>query len=80
MSRPAGWLMELSGWSTIVSPDASKTCRRLERQFWNAITKGVISENATIKADVSSAVRARWFLQGGGMPAVTLIEHSSRYL
>jgi IS30 family transposase len=52
----------------------------VERQFWNEIAKGVTSEDAAAKVGVSSAVGARWFRQGGGMPTITLTEPGNRYL
>src|SRR5215213_4433376 len=55
---------------------------RLEhrRRFWAAIARGLSSEDAAVQAGVSSAVRVRWFREGGGMPSVTLAPASGRYL
>lgn len=37
--------------------------------FWQAIARGLSTDAAAAEAGVSSAVGARWFRQGGGMPA-----------
>jgi len=55
---------------------------RLEhrQRFWLAIARGLSSEAAALEAGVSAAVGVRWFREGGGMPTVTLIAPSGRYL
>jgi IS30 family transposase len=55
---------------------------RLEhrQRFWAAIARGVSSEEAAAAAGVSAAVGVRWFREGGGMPSVTLVAPSGRYL
>jgi transposase len=63
------------------SPGRPSTARREDRvRFWQAIARGVSTEGAAAEAGVSSAVGARWFRQGGGMPSLTLIPVSGRYL
>ena len=65
----------------IWSPGRPSTARREDRvRFWVAIAGGVSSEDAAGEAGVSSAVGARWFRQGGGMPSLTLAPVSGRYL
>lgn len=80
MGRPAGWLKELTGRSAMISPGAPKTRRSVEREFWKQIAAGVSSEDAAAVVGVSSAVGARWFRQGGGMPTITLTDPGGRYL
>jgi IS30 family transposase len=55
--------------------------RREHRQrFWEAIARGLSSEDAAVSCGVSPAVGARWFRQGGGMPSISLAPLSGRYL
>jgi IS30 family transposase len=55
--------------------------RREDRQrFWAAIARGLSSEAAALEAGVSPAVGVRWFREGGGMPTVTQVALSGRYL
>jgi DNA-binding CsgD family transcriptional regulator len=55
--------------------------RREDRQrFWEAIARGLSSEDAGRQAGVSPAVGVRWFCQGGGMPSISLAPLSGRYL
>jgi IS30 family transposase len=49
-------------------------------RFWEAIARGVSSEDAAAVAGVSQAVGSRWFRQAGGMPPITLAPLSGRYL
>jgi IS30 family transposase len=63
------------------SPGRPSTARREDRvRFWEAIARGVSTEDAAVEAGVSSAVGARWFRNAGGMPSVTLAPTSGRYL
>ena len=63
------------------SPGRPSTARREDRvQFWEAIALGFTTEDAAVKAGVSSAVGARWFREAGGMPSLTLAPVSGRYL
>jgi IS30 family transposase len=63
------------------SPGRPSTARREDRvRFWEAIARGVSSDDAADEAGVSSAVGARWFRQAGGMPPITLGPVSGRYL
>lgn len=63
------------------SPGRPPVARREHRQrFWEAIARGLASEDAAAVAGVSPAVGTRWFRQGGGMPTVTLAQPSGRYL
>ena len=49
-------------------------------RFWEAIARGVSSEDAAAGAGVSPAVGSRWFRQAGGMPPICLGPVSGRYL
>jgi IS30 family transposase len=63
------------------SPGRPSTARREDRVlFWDAIARGVSSEEAAAVAGVSSAVGARWFRQGGGMRTIRGRHLSGRYL
>jgi IS30 family transposase len=63
------------------SPGRPSIARREDRvRFWEAIARGVSSEDAAAVAGVSQAVGSRWFRQAGGMPPITLAPLSGRYL
>ena len=63
------------------SPGRPSTARREDRvRFWEAIARGVSTEDAAVAIGVSSAVGTRWFRQAGGMPSLTLASLSGRYL
>ena len=63
------------------SPGRPSTARRDDRvRFWEAIARGVSTEDAAAVAGVSSAVGTRWFRDAGGMPSLTLAPVSGRYL
>src|SRR5438874_7829197 len=49
-------------------------------RFWEAIARGVSSENAAVEAGVLPSIGVRWFRKGGGMPPLTLAPLSGRYL
>src|SRR5918995_1746372 len=63
------------------SPGRPPGWRREHRQwFWEAIARGLSSEEAAVGAGLSSAVGTRWFREGGGMPTVSDTPLSGRYL
>jgi IS30 family transposase len=63
------------------SPGRPPVGRREHRQrFWEAIARGLTSEQAGILAGVSPAVGTRWFREAGGMPSISLAPLSGRYL
>jgi IS30 family transposase len=63
------------------SPGRPSTARRENRvRFWEAIARGLSSEDAAGQAGVSSAVGSRWFRDTGGMPQLDLVPVSGRYL
>lgn len=80
MGRPAGWMKELTGRSLMKSPGAPSVRGEVERAFWRVIATGVTTEDAAAAVGVSSAVGARWFRHGGGMPPMDLVQLTGRYL
>src|SRR3990172_11422085 len=63
------------------SPGRPPVGRREHRQrFWEAVARGLASEDAGVVAGVSPAVGTRWFREGGGMPSISLAPLSGRYL
>jgi IS30 family transposase len=63
------------------SPGRPSVARREDRQrFWQAIARGLSSEDAAVSCGVSPAVGVRWFRQSGGMPSISLVPLSGRYL
>ena len=63
------------------SPGRPPVAGREEQQrFWQAITRGVSSEEAAVSCGVSPPVGGRWFREGGGMPPISLAPRSARYL
>jgi len=70
MCRPAGWMTALTGRSPMKSPGAPTHRRKVEREFWRAIARGPLAEEAALAVGVSQAVGARWFRHRGGMPSM----------
>ena len=63
------------------SPGRPSTARREDRvRFWQAIARGLTTEDAAGEAGVSPAVGSRWFRHAGGMPPIDLAPVSERYL
>jgi DNA invertase Pin-like site-specific DNA recombinase len=63
------------------SPGRPPVASREQRQrFWAAIARGVSTVVAAGEAGVSEAVGVRWFRESGGMPTVTQVPLSGRYL
>jgi IS30 family transposase len=54
--------------------------REIQQRFWRKIREGLSSEDAAVACGVSMPVGSRWFRQAGGMPPITLIPPSGRYL
>jgi len=54
--------------------------REQQKQFWEAIARGMTSEEAAILAGASPAVGTRWFRDAGGMPSVRLEPMTGRFL
>ena len=67
--------------SQMWSPGRPSIARREDRvRFWEAVARGVSSEDAAGEAGVSPVVGVRWFRQAGGMPPICLGPVSGRYL
>jgi transposase, IS30 family len=63
------------------SPGRPSTARHDDRvRFWEAIARGLSSEDAAGEVGVSQAVGSGWFRQAGGMPPLALAPVSGRYL
>lgn len=54
--------------------------REHRRRFWEAIGRGLSSEDAALEAGVSQPVGTRWFRETGGMPPISLAPLTGRYL
>ena len=63
------------------SPGRPSGARREDRvRFWEAVARGLSSEDAAGEAGVSPPVGSRWFRQAGGIPPISLSPLSGRYL
>jgi IS30 family transposase len=63
------------------SPGRPSVAQREDRvRFWRSVAAGVSSMDAAAVAGVSAAVGSRWFRDGGGMPPISLVPLSGRYL
>lgn len=63
------------------SPGRPSTFRREHRvRFWEAIARGLSTEDAAAEVGMSPAVGARWFREAGGMPSLELVPVSGRFL
>lgn len=63
------------------SPGRPSVARREDRvRFWEAVARGVTSEDAAVEVGVSPPVGSRWFRQAGGMSPISLAPLSGRYL
>jgi IS30 family transposase len=72
---------ERAGRAPMRSPGRPTAGRREHRQqFWEAIARGLSSEDAAFAAGVSQPVGTRWFRESGGMPPISLAPLSGRYL
>src|SRR5215216_3285248 len=81
MGTPRRRRSGLAGRAPMRSPGRPPVARREHRQrFWEAIARGLSSEDAAMSCGVSAAVGGRWFRQGGGMPSTSLAPLSGRYL
>ena len=63
------------------SPGRPPGWRREHKElFWEAVARGLSSEEAAAVASVSPAVGFRWFREGGGMSTVSTTRLSGRFL
>src|SRR5918994_606827 len=81
MGAPSGRAADRALRPPMHSPGRPPGWRREHKQrFWEAIARGLSSEEAAAVAGLSSAVGARWFREGGGMRTVSPAPLSDRYL
>jgi DNA-binding CsgD family transcriptional regulator len=81
MGTPRRRRSGMAGRAAMRSPGRPPVARREDRQrFWEAIARGLSSEDAAVVCGVSLALGGRWFRQGGGMPSTSLAPLSGRYL
>ena len=52
----------------------------MQRAFWRLIAEGLTSEDAGAQVGVSMPVASRWFRHAGGMPPISLVEPTGRFL
>jgi IS30 family transposase len=72
---------DLAGRPAMCSPGRPPVARREDRQrFWEAVARGLSSEDAAVACGVSTPVGTRWFREAGGMPPISLAPLSGRYL
>jgi hypothetical protein len=62
------------------SPGRPMPARHVERAFWRLIAQGKRTEEAALEIGVSTPVAVRWFRHAGGMPPLSLVEPTGRYL
>ena len=62
------------------SPGRPEPSRAVQREFWRLIAAGITTVEAAAAVGVSSPVAVRWFRHAGGMPPLSLVEPSKRYL
>jgi hypothetical protein len=62
------------------SPGSPTPSRAVRRQFWRLIATGITSAEAALNVGVSVPVGTRLFRHAGGMPPLTLVEPSGRYM
>ena len=80
MGRPKGWTTAVTG-RPAQRVQGHPGLRREHRQaFWAAIARGLTTEDASAEVGISKPAGARLFSQGGGMPTVTQLPMSHRFL
>ena len=62
------------------SPGRPEPSRAVQREFWRLIASGMTTVEAAEAVGVSWPVGARWFRHAGGMPPISLVEPTGRYL
>jgi len=62
------------------SPGRPDPSRVVQRQFWRLIATGITTAQASLWVGVSVPVGTRWFRHAGGMPPISLVEPTGRYL
>src|SRR5580698_5268957 len=54
--------------------------RGVRQEFWRLMAAGVMLEPAALACGVSMPTVTAWFTDGGGMPNLSLVPSSGRYL
>ncbi len=81
MGRPRGWAAEQTGRASMSSPGRPGVNQLETKQtFWKCIAEGMQSEAAALASGVSQPLGPRWFREAGGMPPISLVPSSVRYL
>lgn len=81
MGRPRRWVTEQTGRAPMPSPGRPGVHQRVAKQaFWARIAAGASSEVAALACGVPQPIGTRWFREAGGMPPISLLGHSERYL
>jgi IS30 family transposase len=81
MGRPRGWAAEQTGRASMPSPGRPGVNQLETKQaFWKCIAKGMQSEAAALACGVSQPLGPRWFREAGGLPPISLVSSSGRYL
>jgi len=62
------------------SPGSPTPSRAVQRQSWRLIATGITTAEAAWRVGVSAPMGTRWFRHAGGMPPLSLVEPSGRYL
>jgi len=62
------------------SPGSPTPSRAIQRQFWRLTATGITTAEAGLSVGVSVPVGMRWFRHAGGMPPLSLVQPSGRYL
>jgi IS30 family transposase len=80
MGRHKGWTTAVTG-RPAPRVQGHPGLRREHRQaFWAAIARGLTTEDASAEVGISKPAGTRLFSQGGGMPTVTQLPMSRRFL
>ena len=80
MGRPKGWTTAVTGRPAQRVPGHPGLRREHRQAFWAAIARGLRTEDAAAEAGISRVAGARLFNQGGGMPTVSQVPVSRRFL
>ena len=81
MGRPSGWITKHTGRPPMPSPGRPGVNQREAKQaFWKGIAEGRQSEAAALACGISQPVGTRWFREAGGIPPISLVPASGRYL
>lgn len=81
MGRSRGWASEQTGRAPMPSPGRPGVNQlEAKRAFWKCIAKGMQSEAAALACGISQPLGPRWYRAAGGMPPISLVPCSGRYL